>query len=216
MKPIPSVAVATWMLEHLTFGSCDASLAGDLLEELRAGRSAGWYWRQSLSAIAVTLLSKSRAYVLPLVFSIGWSTLYPALWPSILRSEVAQNLWERMGERDWPFSTGLQFVNGVTPTVLFVWIGFFVYLTTRNRVPQRLSLFRTLVSLSVGLNVLFVATIGVHLRDHGLDVNDASQENFNTHFVALSVPLALSLFSALLCALPPMRRRHSDANSIAV
>jgi hypothetical protein len=215
MKPMPSVAVATWMLEHLTFGSCDASLSGDLLEELRSGRSAGWYWRQALSAIAVTLIGKSRAYVLPLLFSMGWSMLYPALWPSILRTQMAQTLWEWMGERDWPFSTALQFVNGITPAALFVWIGFFVYLTTRNRTPPRLSLFRILVSLSVGLNVLFVATIGVHIRDSSIDVTDLSQENFNSHFVALSVPLALSLLSALVCALPPIRQRHLGADSLA-
>jgi hypothetical protein len=55
MKPMPSVALATWMLEHVTFGSPNESLSGDLLEEFQSGRTAGWYWRQALAAIAITL-----------------------------------------------------------------------------------------------------------------------------------------------------------------
>src|SRR4029077_19914803 len=51
---------ATWMLEHLTSGTRNEALAGDLLEELRAGRTNAWYWRQALSACAVSW-SKSLA-----------------------------------------------------------------------------------------------------------------------------------------------------------
>ncbi len=40
--------LATWMLEHLTFGCRKEELAGDLCEEFRSGRSEGWYWRQVL------------------------------------------------------------------------------------------------------------------------------------------------------------------------
>jgi hypothetical protein len=63
--------------------------------------------------------------------------------------------------------------------------------------------------------VLFVATIGQHLRNSDIDVRNVSRENFNSHLVALSIPLALSLFSALVCALPPVRRRHRSADSLA-
>ena len=34
MKPAMPVGLATWMLEHLTFGRDNESLSGDLLEEL--------------------------------------------------------------------------------------------------------------------------------------------------------------------------------------
>ena len=43
MKSIKSVALATWMLEHLAFGSDNEALCGDLLEEFQLGRSAAWY-----------------------------------------------------------------------------------------------------------------------------------------------------------------------------
>jgi hypothetical protein len=217
MKPIPPVALATWMLEHLTFGSRNESLSGggDLLEELRSGRSAGWYWRQVASAIAVTLSGKSRAYGLPLVFSAGWCILYPALWPSIMSSRLAQTMLERMAAHDWPCSSSLQFVSGVTPAVMFVWIGFFVYLTLHHRAGRQFSALRVLGSLSISLNVLFVATIAQHLGNSGLDVRIVSRENFHSHLVVLSIPPALSLFSALGCALPLMRRGHRGVDPLA-
>ena len=215
MKPMPSVALATWMLEHVTFGSPNESLSGDLLEEFQSGRTAGWYWRQALAAIAITLSSKSRAYVLPLVFSAGWSVLYPAMWLSITKSQLTQNLLGRMAAHDWPYSSGLHFVGAAFPAIMFVWIGFFLYLASCNQLARQLSTLRILGSLSISLNVLFVATIGQHLRNSDIDVRNVSRENFNSHLIALSVPLALSLFSALVCALPSVRRRHRKADSLA-
>jgi len=44
-------ALANWMLDHLTPAGHEDALAGDLLEEFRAGRSAAWYWRQVLGAL---------------------------------------------------------------------------------------------------------------------------------------------------------------------
>lgn len=44
-------ALANWMLDHLTPAGHDDALAGDLLEEYRAGRSVAWYWRQVLGAL---------------------------------------------------------------------------------------------------------------------------------------------------------------------
>jgi hypothetical protein len=214
MKPMPSVALATWMVEHVTFGSPNESLSGDLLEEFQSGRTAGWYWRQALTAIAITLSSKSRAYVLPLVFSAGWSILYPAMWLSITKSRLTQNLLGRMAAHDWPYSTGLHFVSAAVPAAMFVWIGFFVYLTSRNHVDRQLPTLRLLGSLSISLNVRFVAIIGQHLRNSGVDLRNVSLENLNSHLVALSIPLALSLFSALVCALPQTRHPRG-ADSLA-
>jgi len=52
--PEPPI-VATRLLEMLASGPHDDALAGDLVEQYRQGRSAGWYWRQVLSAILVCL-----------------------------------------------------------------------------------------------------------------------------------------------------------------
>jgi len=91
MKSIQSIAVATWMLEHLTFGSDHEALSGDLLEEFQRGRSTAWYWRQALSAIGVGLLRKSATYALPLLFATAWSTLYPA-WRAIGRVQLTMGI----------------------------------------------------------------------------------------------------------------------------
>jgi hypothetical protein len=206
MKPTSSTALATWMLDHLTLGARNESLSGDLLEELHSGRSTAWYWRQTLTAIAVTLSAKSRAYVMPLLFSAGWSILYPTLWPAIVHSAPAQNLVNHFTPSDLPFSTGLGVVTGIAPATLFIALGFFVYLISHKQ--TRTSTIRLMASLSVSLNVLFVTIIGQHLSHYGVDLRDVSRENFNAHLAALCLPLALSLWAALICALPPARRNH--------
>jgi hypothetical protein len=80
---------ATWLLEHAGSRYRRESLAGDLIEEYRAGRSDAWYWRQVLWAIAASVGHAVRA-VLPawlalltwwgvlLLFSFLWK------WPAII------------------------------------------------------------------------------------------------------------------------------------
>jgi hypothetical protein len=206
MKAIPSTALATWMLDHLTLGTRNESLSGDLLEELHSGRSTAWYWRQTLSAIAITLSTRIRACVVPLLFSVGWSLLYPMLWPAIVHSMPAQNLVKHFTPSDLPFSTGLGFVAVISPAALFIALGFFVYLISHKH--NRTSTLRLMASLSISLNVLFVTIIGQHLSHYRVDLRNVSRENFNAHLVALCIPLALGLYAALMCALAPAQRRH--------
>jgi hypothetical protein len=206
MKAIPPTALATWMLDHLTLGARNESLSGDLLEELHSGRSTAWYWRQTISAIAITLCTRTRAYVAPLLFSAGWSILYPTLWPAIVHSEPAQNLVNHFTPSDLPFSTGLGVVSGIAPATLFIAVGFFVYLISHKQTST--STIRLMASLSVSFNVLFVTIIGQHLRHYGVDLRNVSRENFNAHLVALCIPLALGLYAALLCAFPASQRNH--------
>jgi hypothetical protein len=216
MKPTSSVALATWMLDRFTLGARNESLSGDLLEEFHSGRSTAWYWRQALSAVAVAFSAKSRAYVLPLIFSAGWSIIYPAIWPSLLASSLMQRLLQQMAVHNWPYSSGLQVVSGITPAAIFIWIGFFIYLTSSSETLRRLSVLRLLVSLSISLNVLSVATIVQHLLNSGAYARDVPQQNFSSHLVPLSIPLALSLFSALMCALPPVQQRNRNNGSVTV
>jgi hypothetical protein len=206
MKPTSSTALATWMLDHLTLGARNESLSGDLLEELHSGRSTAWYWRQTLSAIAVTLSTRTRPYLVPLLFSAGWSLLYPTLWPAIVHSAAAQTLANHFTPSDLPFSTGLGFVAEIAPVTLFIALGFFVYLISHKH--TRTSTIRLMASLSISLNVLFVTIIGEHLRHSGVDLHNVSRENFNAHLVALCIPLALGLYAALLCAFPAARHHH--------
>ena len=52
--------VATWLLQHLA--SDNVPLAGDLLEEFRAGRTTRWYWRQVMAAIFRDMLDRIWAH----------------------------------------------------------------------------------------------------------------------------------------------------------
>jgi len=86
---------ATWLLEHAGSRYRRESLAGDLIEEYRAGRSDAWYWRQVLWAIAASVGHAVRA-VLPawLALLTWWGVLllFSFLWngpPSFLRSTRA-------------------------------------------------------------------------------------------------------------------------------
>lgn len=73
MKKTP--AVATALLSRL--GPGDESLLGDLAEEYQSGRSRAWYWRQVLSAVALTSMREVGAHPLRTLASIatGWGSL---------------------------------------------------------------------------------------------------------------------------------------------
>ena len=50
--------VAHWLLERCASGPQRESLIGDMLEQYQRGRSATWYWRQTISAIAVSFAAE--------------------------------------------------------------------------------------------------------------------------------------------------------------
>jgi hypothetical protein len=219
MKPTESVAFATWMLEHLTFGSQNEALSGDLLEEFQHGRSAGWYWRQVVSAIGVQAFRKSRDYTFPLAFSAVWSLMYPAWWLLISRSRLTQLVVAQWAAHDWPYSTGLKGISEIIPAITFVWLGFFVYLTLRTQAAHALSVSRLFASLSISLNVLVIATLGLwHSLNHSqarLSYIAGGDFSFPSHLTAISIPLALSLLSAISFAFLRARGRRHGAASVA-
>ena len=122
---------ATWVLGHLTTGPRDEALAGDLLEEFRAGRSSGWYWRQVLSACIVSW-SKSLVMRAPaLAFALLWSTLAPAwkiLVDGIVDSPVFASLWDALGPLWLPFACA----GWVALHATFLWAGILAYLLTHT------------------------------------------------------------------------------------
>jgi hypothetical protein len=52
--------LASWLLHHLASSPRRESLAGDLIERYRQGRSASWYWRQVLAAILAGVMRDIR------------------------------------------------------------------------------------------------------------------------------------------------------------
>jgi hypothetical protein len=80
MKRTEPPFIATWILERLTPGNSNDALLGDLLEEFRSGRSAGWYWRQVLAAVANGCFREMRVHWLVVVFAALWVIPAQAWW----------------------------------------------------------------------------------------------------------------------------------------
>jgi hypothetical protein len=69
--------LASWMLRRLTAGPHAESLEGDLLEAWRDGRGSGWYWRQVLVAVAVSLwrLARAQGPALAVAIMASWAVM---------------------------------------------------------------------------------------------------------------------------------------------
>lgn len=219
MKPHPSTVLATWILEHLTFAASRESLAGDLLEQLCAGRPAGWFWRQVGAAVAIGAWTATRARTPALIFSGAWSMLYPA-WRSVSHSWLPHAVPEQWLTLSWPYPPLLELACGAIPALTFIWIGLLLFLVCHKEVLHQLSALRLVGSLSASLNVLLLATLALvhHFAHPEPGLLCVTREHFYSavHLWSISVPLALSIFVAICRVLPrsqtpPRRRRIARA-----
>ena len=115
MRPVP--AIATGLL--LRLGPHDESFAGDLAEEYAAGRSRAWYWRQVLSAIALTSMRQVGAHPLRsgIAVAAGWATM---LLFFAVGDRVAGGLagWLWNWDRQTAYQTGLWWPFWITALVV--------------------------------------------------------------------------------------------------
>ncbi len=118
MVPPP---IASWMLEHCIPGQRDEALAGDLEEAFQEGRTNGWYWRQSLAALAVGWMKYLGDRTALIVFALLWSMLAPA-WTAIV---------ERIQNRDvaWPASVAAWLMLNLA----FIWMGMLAFAGMHRR-----------------------------------------------------------------------------------
>jgi hypothetical protein len=63
-RKVPTLA--TWLLNRCVSGNRREALLGDLFEEFQAGRTPGWYWRETLVALFVSIRRHARG-----LFSCG-------------------------------------------------------------------------------------------------------------------------------------------------
>jgi hypothetical protein len=94
-------SLANWLLDRSGYARQNTPLAGDLLEEFRNGRSAAWYWRQTLAVIANGITrngSVLRPYLLALC--AGYTVQFAValtLWWTHSPPLVHGSVWTRFG-----------------------------------------------------------------------------------------------------------------------
>jgi hypothetical protein len=128
MSQIQPPSLAASLLQHCLPGKDNEALAGDLLEEFRAGRSASWYWHQVISAIAIELRTKIVDLCLATLFAALWSLMVPT-WLLVVSSiEDHFNLNQRFLRMEWPWSVVCDLGFLLSANLLFVWAGIALYL----------------------------------------------------------------------------------------
>jgi hypothetical protein len=84
MTPRKPPRLANWLLNRSGFASQNPPLTGDLLEEFRSGRSAAWFWRQTVVVILTGLARQaSLRRRLLTAHALGWAAdtaITFALW----------------------------------------------------------------------------------------------------------------------------------------
>lgn len=120
--------LAAWLLHYAAPGQRHEALTGDLLEEFRTGRSASWYWRQTLSALAIAISQMLLKRGPAMLFTVLWSALVPSWLLAIATAEKHFDLHQRFGQMDWPWSFVCDWGLLLAANLFFIWAGIALYL----------------------------------------------------------------------------------------
>ena len=203
MRATRTTALGMWMLERLSIGAANEALAGDLLEQLHHGRTIAWFWEQVATAIAMAAAKRTADLAPAAAFSAAWSLLYPA-WQRMSGGWLPREIPESWQALAWPRPALIELACGVLPAVAFVWLGILLYLVVRRGMLLGQSPLRILGGLSASLNVLLGCTILLLRHFHHPDLVYVTSAHFyfGYQFLGISLPLTLSVLSALLVADP--------------
>jgi hypothetical protein len=200
--------LARWMLEHCTPGDRVDALAGDLLEELRDGRSNDWYCRQVASAVAISWMRVLGARGMLIIFALMWSLLAPA-WTVILDHIVSRpNPAEEFWRMDAPFSGLASCGLWLALNVGFLWIGMLVYFGSYATFAKAFARNEVLRAFLIAAPVFLIAYFGTFVAMNllmypgpGIPRRTMTPlgEFFDPHIGAFA--LRLPYFATLLCAL---------------
>jgi len=127
--------LATWTLEHLAPGKQNEALAGDLLEDFRAGRSNKWYWQQVFTACLTAWLRYLGDRKMVVAFAVVWSMLAP-IWTT-LQKRIMHGPGHIMWRMD-PSFTGISAAAvWLTLNLIFLWAGVLFYFASHPNFTKR-------------------------------------------------------------------------------
>ena len=155
MKANLFVRSAAWLMDQDKSEKRLQYFAGDLLEELHAGRSPFWFFYQLLVGLILRFPGRILNCLLWLSLSSGWSLLYP-LWRPILAGKVPEAYWST--HLIWPLSSLAMVIFTALPALLFVWSGFMAYVVARGTIRQ-MSLYELTRALLVSSGTLLAMSL---------------------------------------------------------
>ncbi len=214
---------AAWVLEHLTLGTNNDALAGDLAECVRSGRSKGWYWRQVVGAVAVGCARTIRGHGTLLAFAGLWAMFSPAWLIFVFAIESRASFYGPMWQLDWPWSTLCALGLSFALNLMFLWAGMLLYMVPTMSLSRSFDIGGCLRSFVRSVPVFLAAPACVFalmtLLSFPGDVTDVHHftvwneiTNVNTWAVAARVPYFLTLVCALWRWTP---QAHNGSKRIA-
>lgn len=199
--------LARWLLEHCSAPGRDEALAGDLLEELRAGRSPEWYRRQALNAVTVSWMRVLGARGMLFLFAVLWSSLAPAwkVFTDHLQDQpVFTEIWSKFGSI-WILPA---FALWVALHSAFLWIGILIYLVCigalRNSFRDNFVRHASSVATVIFLPVAGMMFILMNLYSFPGLINERLASTPLAQILDWRMPadvLRIPYFIALICAL---------------
>lgn len=166
MRPNTPPGIATWMLEHLTLGKKNEALAGDLLEEFRRGRSAGWYWRQVLAAILLGFASELRTQWPAIVYTTLCAIPVPTFLILTVENVLETPFFASRWHLAWPYSTIFDVSLWYGAQLIYIWLALMIYFLLFSLATRTINLHRfagglgksalVFVAVSIGTLALFV------------------------------------------------------------
>ncbi|WP_263350706.1 hypothetical protein [Acidicapsa acidisoli] len=147
-------AVATWLLDHLCAERNEA-LAGDLVEEYFGGRSAGWYWRQVMAAIAIGGAQRVRTAWPEVMFAAFWTAVSPWLrYVQIRMLDDDGAALQRIWRTDGPWATRFDSSTDVFVFLSVLWLGVTLYVVFYSLLGESFDVSRLLRALLLVLPAL--------------------------------------------------------------
>ena len=176
MSRIAPPVFARWMLAHMMPGEANDALAGDLHEEFCAGRSAAWYWHQTLSAIAIRWVREFRMHCAALLFAVFWCMLAPVWMLAFAGLARSIKLSEHLAQLTWPWSITCDLGLTLAASLLFIWTGILLYLLPDQWLAGNLRLPELVHGIAASLPVLLVLWLAlIVLPRHFIAVHTAAQ-----------------------------------------